>query len=175
MRTIQPKLILISLIIVCLLAPIKFYAFTVPLTLQTWALFSVAMIFGKKTGFIVALLYIILGALGLPVLAGFNGGIEKMYGPTAGFIWAFPFVNYYLGWESERREPDFFHHIVAFVRGHFLLLIPGFLVLYFSMEGVKLWDTFILLLPGLFLKSIVGGLITSFAKKKASTAMGGSS
>ena len=166
MNTPPIKIILVSLVIVCLLAPINFDVATVPITLQTLILFCVPALLGKRTGFIVALLYLLVGAVGLPVYAGFTSGYEKLYGPTAGFLWAFPFINYYLGWECERKESNFFNYIVNFVRAHFLLLIPGFIVLYLSIEGLEIWPTFVRLLPGIFIKSIAGGLLTSYLIKK---------
>ncbi|HAD98032.1 MAG TPA: biotin transporter BioY [Cryomorphaceae bacterium] len=166
MSSQQIKIIITALVITCLVAPVKFDVVTIPITLQTLVLFCIPAVFGKRVGFTVAALYLLLGAAGLPVYAGFQGGYQKLYGPTAGFLWAFPFINYYIGWACERVEANFFYHIVIFVRAHFLLLVPGFIVLYLSLEGVQLWDTFILLLPGLFIKSIVGGILTAYLIKK---------
>ncbi len=160
------KIIFVCLLATCFLAPVNLDVATVPITFQTLVLFSIPALFGKRTGLITASLYLILGAVGLPVYAGFSGGYEKLMGPTAGFLWAFPFVNYYLGWECARKEPNFFNYIVSFVRAHFLLLMPGFIVLYLSLEGVQLWPTFVRLLPGIFIKSIAGGVLTSYIVKK---------
>jgi hypothetical protein len=51
--------------------------------------------------------------------------------------------------------------MVLALKAHFLLLIPGFLVLYFSLEGVDLWATFTRLIPGLIIKSIFAGIVIS--------------
>ncbi len=163
---INAKAVITGTIIAALVAPIGFSAFEVPVTLQTFILFTLAAVFGKKTGFIIAFLYLALGAIGLPVFGGYEGGYQKMIGPTAGFLWAFPFICYYVGWESQRAHQRFFFYILAFFRAHILLLIPGFLVLYLMVDGLKIWETLIRLMPGLLIKTIIGGLLSYVIIKK---------
>jgi biotin transport system substrate-specific component len=64
----------------------------VPMTLQTFAIPLAGFILGPRKGTIAALIYILLGILGLPVFAGFTGGIGMLFGRTGGFILAFPFM-----------------------------------------------------------------------------------
>ena len=59
---------------------------TVPFTLQTFAVFCTLGILGGKNGTISVLLYIILGAVGVPVFAGFSGGVGVLLGATGGYI-----------------------------------------------------------------------------------------
>ena len=61
----------------------------VPVTLQTFAVALTAYVLGPKTGLAAAVIYILLGAVGVPVFAGFKGGIGVLLGPTGGFIWGF--------------------------------------------------------------------------------------
>ncbi|MFQ6810094.1 MAG: biotin transporter BioY [Streptococcus sp.] len=49
----------------------------------------IASIYRPKTTLSV-LIYLLLGAIGLPVFAGGHGGISSFYGPTAGFLFFFP-------------------------------------------------------------------------------------
>ena len=62
---------------------------TVPFTLQTFAVFVAAGLRGGKRGTIAVLVYILLGAVGLPVFAGFSGGIGALLGSTGGYIIGF--------------------------------------------------------------------------------------
>ncbi|AEC51610.1 hypothetical protein PNA2_0694 [Pyrococcus sp. NA2] len=62
----------------------------VPLTLQVLFVILAGLILGPKLGFLSIALYDFLGALGLPVFAGFSGGIAHILGPTGGYIMAFP-------------------------------------------------------------------------------------
>lgn len=63
--------------------------FPVPLTLQTFGVFAALFVLGGKCGSISVLLYIAIGAVGLPVFSGFTGGIGRLFDLTGGFIWGF--------------------------------------------------------------------------------------
>ena len=63
--------------------------FTVPVTLQTFGVFSALFILGGRGGLVSVLVYIALGAVGLPVFTGFMGGIGVLAGPTGGYITGF--------------------------------------------------------------------------------------
>lgn len=55
----------------------------VPMTMQTFAITLAAVVLGSKLSAMASLVYLILGAVGVPVLASFSGGIDKFVGPTA--------------------------------------------------------------------------------------------
>ncbi|MCD8396618.1 MAG: biotin transporter BioY [Lachnospiraceae bacterium] len=57
---------------------------TVPFTMQTFGVFIAVGILGGKRGTLAVLVYILLGAIGLPVFAGFSGGLGSLLGSTAG-------------------------------------------------------------------------------------------
>ena len=63
--------------------------FTVPFTMQTFAVFLAVLLFGSARGMLSILLYIALGAVGLPVFSSFGGGIGVLIGPTGGYIIGF--------------------------------------------------------------------------------------
>lgn len=63
----------------------------VPFTLQTFAVFCAVGMLGGEMGAVSVLLYILLGAVGLPVFSGFSGGIGHLLGPTGGYIVGFIF------------------------------------------------------------------------------------
>jgi len=63
--------------------------FTVPFTLQTFALFLLLNTFGGKIGMLAYLLYIALGFVGVPVFSGFNNAYAVFSGPTAGYVIGF--------------------------------------------------------------------------------------
>ena len=62
---------------------------TVPVTLQTFGVFAAVGILGGRRGTMSVLLYILLGAVGLPVFSGFSGGIGRLTGNTGGYIVGF--------------------------------------------------------------------------------------
>ncbi len=65
---------------------------TVPFTLQTFAVFAAVAMLGLWRGTIAVLVYIILGAVGVPVFAGFSGGFGIILGTTGGYIVGFIFT-----------------------------------------------------------------------------------
>ena len=62
---------------------------TVPITLQTFGVFIALEILGGKKGFFSVLVFILLGAIGIPVFAGFTGGLGVLFGSTGGYILGF--------------------------------------------------------------------------------------
>jgi biotin transport system substrate-specific component len=64
----------------------------VDFTLQAWAVSLAGLVLGPKNGTIAALVYVLIGAVGAPVFAGFTGGFGVIMRPTGGFILSFPVV-----------------------------------------------------------------------------------
>ena len=62
---------------------------TVPFTLQTFGIFLTVGLLGGKRGSMAVLVYILLGAAGIPVFSGFTGGIGRLLGNTGGYIVGF--------------------------------------------------------------------------------------
>lgn len=65
----------------------------IPFTMQTYAVFTALLLLGGRNGTIAVLVYIALGAVGLPVFSGFTGGIGKLMGPSGGYIGGFLFTG----------------------------------------------------------------------------------
>lgn len=76
----------------------------VPMTMQTFIIPLVAFLLGKKEGTFVAVIYLLLGLIGIPVFAGFSGGASIFFGPTGGFILSFPLMAYCSGIAQEKRS-----------------------------------------------------------------------
>lgn len=65
----------------------------VPVTLQTFAVALCGYLLGRKYGTLSVVVFLALGAVGLPVFAGFSGGFGAFLGMTGGFLWGFlPFA-----------------------------------------------------------------------------------
>lgn len=61
----------------------------VPITLQTFAVALTGVVLAWKLGTASVIVYILLGAVGVPVFAGFSGGAQVLVNYTGGFIWGF--------------------------------------------------------------------------------------
>ena len=59
------------------------------ITLQTFGVFLALLLLGGKWGTVSILIYLLLGAVGLPVFSGFRGGFGALLGVTGGFLWGF--------------------------------------------------------------------------------------
>ena len=64
---------------------------TVPFTLQTFGVFVTVGVLGGKRGSLSVLVYLLLGVIGVPVFAGFSGGLGVLLGSTGGYIIGFLF------------------------------------------------------------------------------------
>ena len=81
--------IMSALITVCSWITIQIPLIGVPFTLQTFAIFFGLEFIGGRNGTIAFFIYILLGALGIPVFSGFGGGIGHLMGPTGGYLIGF--------------------------------------------------------------------------------------
>ncbi|MBR2674702.1 MAG: biotin transporter BioY [Mogibacterium sp.] len=73
----------------------------VPFTMQTFAVFLTVGLLGGRRGSLTVVIYLLLGAIGLPVFSGFSGGIGYMMGPTGGYMIGF-IASALLMWAMER-------------------------------------------------------------------------
>lgn len=62
---------------------------TVPFTLQTFAVLCAMGLLGGKRSTVAILLYLLMGAVGLPVFSNFGGGLGKLLGVTGGYLVGF--------------------------------------------------------------------------------------
>ena len=73
--------------LLCLLCPWSLpLSGGVPLSLGSFAVLLAGLILGPREGAAAVLLYLVLGALGLPVFSGLRGGAGILFGPTGGFL-----------------------------------------------------------------------------------------
>jgi biotin transport system substrate-specific component len=77
----------------------------VPVTGQTFGVLVVAALFGARRGSLTMVLYLLEGAVGLPVFQPFGApGAMRFFGPTAGYLLAFPVAAFATGWLIERAS-----------------------------------------------------------------------
>jgi biotin transport system substrate-specific component len=81
----------------------------VPITLQVFIVYLAATIVGPRYGAVSCLLYLAIGAVGIPVFAGATGGVQVLAGPNGGYLFSFPlavFVGGILSRRSRRGRSD---------------------------------------------------------------------
>ena len=84
-------LIALMAALTCILGPMSItLPFTpVPISFTNLVIYFAVMVIGMKRGTISYLVYLLIGAVGLPVFSGFSGGLAKLAGPTGGYIVGF--------------------------------------------------------------------------------------
>jgi biotin transport system substrate-specific component len=110
----------------------------VPFTLQTFAVFLVTGLLGLKCGTLSVVVYLLLGAVGLPVFAGFKGGLGSLVGVTGGYLVGFIFTALAVGTVTRFFGRSFPALIAGMVLGLVLCYAFGslwFLLLYTSATG----------------------------------------
>ena len=98
----------------------------VPLTLQNFGVLLVGLTLGSRRGFAALTLYLVEGAVGMPVFnpAGL-GGVAQLLGPTGGYLLAYPFVAALAGWIMERGKKTFARASVASLLAEVALFASG--------------------------------------------------
>jgi len=92
-----------ALIAACALLPaIHVGAGIVPITLQTFGVLLSGAVLGAKRGFLAVVLYLAVGAAGLPVFSGGAAGLGVFAGPTMGYLLGFPLAAALCGFIVER-------------------------------------------------------------------------
>lgn len=72
--------------VTCVLAPMALPIGPVPITLVNLVMYLALYLLGARWGVLSCLVYVLIGAAGLPVFAGFTGGVGRLLGPTGGYI-----------------------------------------------------------------------------------------
>ncbi|RDU36591.1 biotin transporter BioY [Neobacillus piezotolerans] len=97
----------------------------VPITGQTLAIGLAATILGSRYGTLSILVYLALGAVGLPVFAEMKSGISPLFGPTGGYLVGFIPTAFLIGWYMEKTSFTVKNAIVANIIGMIVTLAFG--------------------------------------------------
>lgn len=136
----------------------------VPVTLQTAVILLLGVYLGRWTGTACVLIWMVLAALGLPLLADGKGGLSPFTGPTAGFLWSFPIACFFAGYLPARRSFEGFgRRLFGAILLHGLILTFGFIWLAQSYGianalNYGVWP----FVPGGLVKSLLVAAIVGF-------------
>ncbi|MBR0413615.1 MAG: biotin transporter BioY [Clostridia bacterium] len=110
----------------------------VPFTLQTFAVFAALAILGGRNGFFAVLTYLLLGAVGVPVFAGFKGGLTALLGNTGGYLLGFLLLAAVYWLITALAGEKLYIKAIALTAGLLLCYAFGtawFMVLYIKSNG----------------------------------------
>ena len=124
--------------LLCILSPLTIPVGTVPVSLGIFAVVLTSSVLGFRKGLTAVAVYILLGAVGLPVFAGWQGGAGVLVGPTGGYIWSYLIACVIIGRCIDASAPNF-----ALVWGAVLSLMACYLcgaLQYMVVSGAS-WTT----------------------------------
>jgi biotin transport system substrate-specific component len=141
----------------------------VPITLQTMMVLLAGAILGSRWGTVSVLVWILLAAVGVPVLSGGTSGMGVLFGPTGGYIFGFLITAFLVGWTIERlgrsRSVAWWQLLLVFLLGAVGVInaigFPWFLFvsdLAFSMGIFN--KVFVVFLPGDVAKAVLATILT---------------
>jgi len=145
-------------------------AFGVPITAQSLGVMLCGTVLGSRRGALAVLLFLLLVALGSPLLAGGRGGLGLFVSPTAGFLVGFPIAAFVTGLivEKWRNAPlTLVAGIAAALGGIVVLYVFGVIGMSITLdksiaEATALVTAFI---PGDILKAAIAGMLTAALAK----------
>lgn len=141
----------------------------VPITLQTMMVLLAGAILGSRWGTVSVLVWILLAAVGAPVLSGGTGGLGVLFGATGGYILGFLVTVFLVGWSLERlgknKQVAWWQLLLVFLIGSVAVIniigFPWFLFvsdLPFSMDIFN--KVFVVFLPGDIVKAVLATILT---------------
>jgi biotin transport system substrate-specific component len=161
--------------VICVVSPfIIILPFSpVPLSLATFVIYIAAASMNWKTGTLAVVLYLLIGMVGLPVFSGFTGGIQKLVGPTGGFLIGYIPCALVIGLVIDRFEKKKWLYPVSMVLGTAALYTCGTIWIMVSLKYTLAAALMACVIPFLIgdaakiiLASVVAPLLRKVLKKQ---------
>jgi biotin transport system substrate-specific component len=111
--------------VLCVLGPMSLPIGPVPISLTNLVLFVAVYLLGAKGAAVSTLVYLLLGAVGMPVFSGYEGGLGKLAGPTGGYLIGFVFLSLICGAVVERFYDRPLLCIAGMIAGDLTLFVFG--------------------------------------------------
>lgn len=129
----------------------------VPLTIQVFGVALVGAVLGWKLGTFAVIVYILLGAMGLPVFSNFYGGFGVLAGVTGGYIWSWPVMSVLCGIRPNTKNHalNIAIRITAALVGLCVVEVIGGLQWAFLVEAMPLKAIFLYSITAFVPKDIV--------------------
>ena len=138
----------------------------IPITAQSLGIMLCGTILGAKRGALAVLLFVVLVAAGLPLLAGGRGGLGVFTTPWAGFYYGFPIAAFVTGLIVEKwngKNVSVVAGIAAVIGGIgalYLVAVPYYMVMKPAGLGEAVLTAMAPFMPGDLIKAVLAGLIT---------------
>ena len=158
-----------AVVALCAHASVSIPFTPVPFTLSDFAVVLVGLTLAPATAFAAMMLYLLEGALGLPVFnPGGLGGVAQLLGPTGGFLFAYPLAAFTAGWLRRKLPTGMGVNLLAAAAASALLMFVGVLWLGSLLHlapGTSLRLGLLPFLPGQAVKVLAAaGIFTSLRR-----------
>jgi len=122
--------------VICVLAPISIpLATLVPISLATLAVMLAGAVLGSRNGALCALLYLILGGIGIPVFAGYSSGFSALVGVTGGFLVGYIPLAFCTGYGQEKKIAGKYSLLAGMIVGTVILYAIGTIWFMFTAKA----------------------------------------
>lgn len=153
--------------------PPIFLSFTpVPITLQTLGVMLSGSLLGARLGGLSQLVFLLLVAVGAPVLSGGRGGIGVLAGPSGGFIISYTIAALAIGWGLTKiKKANFIKILAVNIIGGILLVYCFGVPVQALVMKVKLMQaakTSLIYIPGDIIKATIASILTISIRKRVS-------
>ncbi len=169
MKTKDMTIVAVLAAFICVCAPWAIPVGPIPITLATFAVYVVSSTTNWKYGVFSVLLYVLIGAVGLPVFSGFGGGIGKITGVTGGFLIGYIPCSIVTGLVIDRFPHAKWAYPAGMALGTVLCYAFG-LAWFIFLTGNTLYSSFLVcvvpFLPGDAIKIAVASLAAYPLRKK---------
>lgn len=141
----------------------------VPMTMQTFAITLAAVVLGAKRSALSSLIYVLLGAVGLPVFSAFTGGIQSLIGPTGGFIISFPIMAFIIGLGVDKCKNNKAGFVICLIAGtlvNYAVGVAMFCVLMNSTISAAFAACVLPFIPTAVIKAVLASVIGLAMRKR---------
>ncbi len=128
-RTRTAKMVRVALVtaVLCILGPlsIPIPVSPVPISLTQLGVYLAVYALDRRDASLSVLLYLLIGAIGLPVFSGFAGGFAKLAGPTGGYLIGFVCLAWLSALFVDKDPSNRFQSAVGMVLGNLVVYLFG--------------------------------------------------
>lgn len=120
--------------VMCVLGPMSIPIGPVPVSFTNLVIYLTVYLLGMKGATISYLVYLLLGAAGMPVFSGYEGGLGKLAGPTGGYLIGFILMALICGFVMEKSHTNAVITIVGMIVATLVAYLFGTVWFVFQME-----------------------------------------
>ena len=133
--------------VLCVIGPLSVPVGPIPVSLTTFVIYLSVFLLGSKHSAVSCLVYIAVGAIGFPVFSGFQGGLQKLAGPTGGYFAGYIIMAFIGGLIIEKSNRGIVLTVLAFFASTLITYLLGTAWFVFQTKCDVLYALTVCVLP----------------------------